>query len=61
MPANAQSRRETGESVLLGRLSSREARMRMSTKWEEWDVRTRVKVGSIGLAGGCGRRKRKGV
>lgn len=54
-PAKAQSRRERGESFLLGRGSSGEVRMRMSTKWEEWDVRTSVEVGSMGSAGGCGR------
>jgi hypothetical protein len=51
-PAKAQSRRERGESFLLGRGSSGEVRMRMSTKWEEWDVRTSVEVGSMGSAGG---------
>lgn len=53
-PAKAQSRRERGESSLLGRELSGEVRMRMSTKWEEWDVRTRVEVGSMGSAGGYG-------
>ena len=51
VPAKAQSRRERGESSLLGRDLSGETRIRMSTKWEERDVRTTVEVGSIGSAG----------
>jgi len=55
MPVKAQSRRERGKSSLLGREPSRDLRMRMSTKCEEWDVRTMVDVGSTGSAGGYGK------